>query len=51
MDRRFKEHEALVMVDNTLIFLLLGRQCYGDADKHVYVKYFACIDFSALMHS
>ena len=52
MDRILKEHEALVMVDNTHI--LISRSyyknilCYGGADKHVYVKYFCVYRFLCL---
>ena len=52
MDRILKEHEALVMVDNTHI--LISRSyyknilSYGGADKHVYVKYFCVYRFLCL---
>ena len=48
MDRIFKEHEVLVMVDNTHILTSRSVLCYGDADEHVYVKYFCVYRFLCL---
>ena len=48
MDRILKEHEALVMVDNTHILTSRSVLCYGDADEHVYVKYFCVYRFLCL---
>ena len=48
MDRIFKEHKVLVMVHNTHILTSRSVLCYGDADEHVYVKYFCVYRFLCL---